>query len=74
MGKKLAYRGADGDGLYAEGALRIRMRRGSQMHRVLVISYDFPPSTEVGGHACAQIARNLPLYGWEPDVLTVQER
>jgi glycosyltransferase involved in cell wall biosynthesis len=42
--------------------------------RVLVISYDFPPSLEVGAHACSQLIRYLPLYGWEPIVLTVQER
>jgi len=44
------------------------------MRRVLFISYSFPPSTEVGAYTCAQIARYLPLYGWEPVVLTVKEK
>jgi len=42
------------------------------MRRVLFISYEFPPSSEIGAQSCAQIARYLPLYGWEPVVLTVQ--
>src|SRR5437016_2088069 len=41
------------------------------MRRVLVITYDFPPSLMAGAQACAQIARHLPHYGWEPIVLTV---
>ena len=44
------------------------------MRRVLFISYSFPPSAEMGAHSCAQIARYLPLYGWEPVVLTVREK
>src|SRR5882724_7376795 len=49
-----------------EGAARPR--------RVLMISYLFPPSIQMGAHACAQIARALPSYGWMPVVLTVRER
>lgn len=41
------------------------------MRRVLFITYDFPPSMMMGAQACAQIARHLPRYGWEPIVLTV---
>ena len=44
------------------------------MPRVLVVTYDFPPSMAMGAQACAQIARYLPLYRWEPVVLTVEER
>jgi glycosyltransferase involved in cell wall biosynthesis len=44
------------------------------MMRVLVITYDFPPSLEMGAHACSQLVRYLPLYGWEPAVVTVKER
>jgi glycosyltransferase involved in cell wall biosynthesis len=44
------------------------------MRRVLFISYSFPPSIEMGAYSCAQIARYLPLYGWEPVVLTVREK
>ena len=42
--------------------------------RVLFVSYEFPPSMEMGAHAVAQIARYLPVYRWEVTVLTVQER
>ena len=41
--------------------------------RVLVISYLYPPSEEMGAQACAQIARYLPDYGWTPIVLTVRQ-
>jgi glycosyltransferase involved in cell wall biosynthesis len=40
---------------------------------VLFISYVFPPSIEMGARTCAQIARYLPLYGWKPVVLTIDE-
>lgn len=46
----------------------------SPQGRVLIITYDFPPSLEIGGHTCAQIARHLPRYGWKPLVLTVKTR
>src|SRR5207245_146516 len=42
--------------------------------RVLFITRDFPPSRTMGAQACAQIARYLPLYGWDPIILTVRER
>ena len=42
------------------------------MRSLLMISYDFPPSPEVGAQACAQIARHLPTYGWMPTVLTAR--
>ena len=41
---------------------------------VLFISYSFPPNVEMGAHTCAQIARYLPMYGWQPVVLTVKEK
>src|SRR5262245_14794259 len=46
----------------------------TEMRRVLFVSYSFPPSMEMGAYSCAQIARYLPLYGWEPVVLTVREK
>ncbi|HEV2668595.1 MAG TPA: hypothetical protein VG324_27005, partial [Blastocatellia bacterium] len=46
----------------------------TEMRRVLFISYSFPPSMEMGAYTCAQIARYLPHYGWEPVVLTVKEK
>jgi len=44
-----------------------------QTRHVLLVTYHFPPSMEMGAQTCAQIARYLPLYGWEPAVLTVKE-
>ncbi|HEU4520376.1 MAG TPA: glycosyltransferase [Thermoanaerobaculia bacterium] len=39
-------------------------------HRVLFITLHFPPSRDIGAHACEQIARYFPLHGWDPVVLT----
>ena len=40
------------------------------MRRALFVTLHFPPSRDIGAHACEQIARYLPLYGWDPVVLT----
>jgi hypothetical protein len=50
------------------------MRHGARLRKVLLITYHFPPSNEIGAQACAQIGRYLPQYGWDPVVLTVRER
>ena len=42
--------------------------------RVLVVTIDFPPSRAMGAQACAQLARYLPRYGWDPIVLTIRDR
>jgi len=47
---------------------------GTGNRLVLVVTFDFPPSLEVGAHACSQLASYLPDYGWKPVVLTVRER
>lgn len=47
---------------------------GTAMRRVLFVTYEFPPSLEMGAQTCAQLTRHLPLHGWEPTVLTVRER
>jgi glycosyltransferase involved in cell wall biosynthesis len=39
-------------------------------NRVLFITLHFPPSRDIGAHACEQIARYFPMYGWHPVVLT----
>jgi hypothetical protein len=44
------------------------------MRRALFITLHFPPSRDIGAHACEQIARYLPLYGWDPVVLTRPKR
>ena len=46
----------------------------TETRRVLFISYSFPPNMEMGAYTCSQIARYLPLYGWEPVALTVKEK
>jgi len=38
--------------------------------RVLFITMHFPPSRDIGAHACEQLARYFPLYWWHPIVLT----
>jgi glycosyltransferase involved in cell wall biosynthesis len=42
--------------------------------KILLISYHFPPSAEVGGLRIANFARRLPRFGWNPCVLTVKDR
>jgi hypothetical protein len=42
--------------------------------KILLISYHFPPSTEVGGLRAANFVRQLPRFGWEPSVLTLKDR
>jgi hypothetical protein len=52
----------------------LRREHGNERKRVLAIMYQFPPSHEVGAQSCVQNCRYLPVYGWDPIVLTVQER
>ena len=42
--------------------------------RVLFIAYHFPPSSAVGGQRTANFSRYLPSFGWEPHVLTIQDK
>ena len=56
-----------------EGVSGSEMTLGIPTHGVLMVTYHYPPSMEMGGQTCAQIARHLPLYGWSPTVLTVRE-
>lgn len=41
--------------------------------KVLLISYHYPPSVEVGGLRCANFSRHLPRFGWIPYVLTLKD-
>ena len=41
--------------------------------KILLISYHFPPSIEVGGLRAANLARHLSKFGWSPQVLTLQD-
>jgi Glycosyl transferase 4-like domain/Glycosyl transferases group 1 len=40
--------------------------------RILIIAYHFPPDAAVGALRPLKFAKYLPLYGWEPYVLTVK--
>jgi glycosyltransferase involved in cell wall biosynthesis len=40
--------------------------------RLLIVAYHFPPDAAVGGLRPLKFAKYLPLYGWEPHVLTVK--
>jgi glycosyltransferase involved in cell wall biosynthesis len=42
------------------------------MKRILLISYYYPPLTDVGGLRALGFSKYLPLYGWEPYVLSVR--
>jgi len=42
--------------------------------KVLIISYHFPPDAEVGGLRAQKFAKYLPLFGWTPFVLSVNEK
>ena len=44
------------------------------MKKVLIITYHFPPDAEVGGLRVQKFAKYLPLYGWEPFILSVDEK
>ena len=52
----------------------MKVMNATGRRRVLVVAFDFPPSLEIGAHACRQLTRHLPDSGWEPIVLTVQDR
>jgi glycosyltransferase involved in cell wall biosynthesis len=41
------------------------------MNHVLLIAYHYPPSQAVGGIRPSKFARYLPVYGWQPTVLTL---
>lgn len=46
----------------------------SRRNKILLISYHFPPSNEVGGLRIANFAKNLYLYGWRTYVLTIEDK
>lgn len=51
-------------------ALRIR----NSLKKILIISPHFPPSNLAAVHRSRLFAQHLPEYGWEPVVLTVDEK
>src|ERR1700734_130550 len=44
------------------------------MPRILIISPHFPPSNLAAVHRSRLFAMHLPAFGWEPVILTVDER
>ena len=46
---------------------------GKTGKRVLIISYHFPPSLEVGGFRAAMFAKHLPRFDWQCSVLTIDD-
>jgi len=52
------------------------MHDGSKNPRrhILLITYHFPPSSAVGGMRMANFAKWLSSFGWEPQVLTIQDK
>lgn len=44
------------------------------MKRALLVSLNFPPSTIASVHRVRHLAKHLPAHGWQPLVLTVDER
>jgi len=43
------------------------------MHRVLIVSFLFPPANNIGALRMGRFAKCLPEFGWEPIVLTVNK-
>lgn len=44
------------------------------MQKVLIVTYYWPPGSGAGVQRWLKFAKYLPLYGWEPVILTVDER
>ncbi|WP_295632404.1 glycosyltransferase [Novosphingobium sp.] len=44
------------------------------MNRVLIVSLNFPPSTIASVHRARHLAKHLPAHGWQPRILTIDER
>jgi hypothetical protein len=44
------------------------------MKKILIISPHYPPSNLAAVHRSRLFAQHLPLFGWEPIILTVDER
>ena len=44
------------------------------MNKVLIITSHYPPSNLAGVHRARLFAQHLPSFGWEPIILTVDEK
>src|SRR3989442_8566598 len=43
------------------------------MKRVLIVSYFFPPASNMGSHRMVRFVRHLREFGWEPVLLTAPD-
>jgi glycosyltransferase involved in cell wall biosynthesis len=43
-------------------------------HKILIVSYHFPPDSRVGGVRPAKFAKYLTRFGWKPIVLTIRTK
>ena len=43
-------------------------------NKILFIAYHFPPDAAVGALRTQKFVKYLPQYGWQPFVLTVEDR
>jgi len=43
-------------------------------HKILIISYHFPPDSRVGALRPAKMAKYLSKFGWQPYILTIREK
>jgi hypothetical protein len=44
------------------------------MKKVLIISYYFPPVSNIAAHLSQGIAKNMPKFGWEPFIITTESK
>jgi glycosyltransferase involved in cell wall biosynthesis len=49
----------------------MRMERNRAVHRLLVITYHFPPDGSIGGQRWAGLSKYLVRLGWEVHVVTI---
>lgn len=57
---------------YFSPAYGIRRVTGQSSNRLLLVAYSFPPVAANRSRRAFNFAKNLPLWGWNPHVLTVR--
>ncbi len=50
------------------------MKSDTNFKKVLIIAYHFPPDAAVGALRPAKFVKYLPQWGWQPFVLTIQQK
>ena len=51
-----------------------RLQASPMRKKILLITYHFPPSQAAGGLRIFNLAKHLPSFGWDTEVLTVSEK